>query len=145
MDMHRLGHPSYANLDEDLVRDRAKALPEEGIPPEVLKVLPRLDGAQDKLQPQKAATPCDGMEPTLEAGQSFAAQRGRAIVAEGLSRQDVNEITVAALQSMTEDLMTEAEKEAAAAGQALEVRTGNKFLDQFQPCYFAVAFPFCFK
>ena len=49
MDMHRLGHPSYTNLDEDLVRERAKALPEEGIPPEVLKVLPRLDGAQDKL------------------------------------------------------------------------------------------------
>eukprot|EP00435_Cladocopium_sp_Y103_P014631 s5512_g3.t1 len=77
MDMHRLGHPSYANLDEDLVRERAKALPEEGIPPEVLKVLPRLDGAQDKLQPQKAATPCDGRGPALEAGRTFAAQRGR--------------------------------------------------------------------
>lgn len=145
VDMHRLGHPSYANLDEDLVRERAKALPEEGVPPEVLKVLPRLDGAQDKLQPQKAATPCDGMEPTLEAGQTFAAQRGRAIVAEGLSRQDANEIAVSALQNMTEEVMTKAEKEAAAAGQTLEIRTGNKFLDQFQPYYFAEAFPFCFK
>ena len=85
------------------------------------------------------------MEPTLEAGQTFAAQRGRAIVAEGLSRQDANEIAVSALQNMTEEVMAEAEKEAAAAGQTLEVRTGNKFLHQFQPYYFEVAFPFCFK
>ena len=27
----------------------------------------------------------------------------------------------------------------------MEVRTGNKLVDQFQPCYFAIAFCFCFK
>ena len=144
MDMHRLGHPSYANLVEDVVKGRAGALPENGVPPEVLKVLLEAESSHDKLQPQKAATPCDGMEPPQEAGQTFATQRARAVVAEGQSRQDENQLGLAALKDMRDQVLTEAEKEAAGI-QNLEVRTGNQFLDQFQPYYFSVAFPFCFK
>ena len=146
MDMHRLGHPSYANLDMEVVRRRAAALPEEGIPPEVLKVITDVDADHDKLQPQKAATPCDGMTTPEKAGQTFAAQRARAIVADGQSNQEANQLELAALEETRQALMTEPEKKAeAAAAQHIEVRTGNQFLDQFQPYYFAIAFPFCFK
>ena len=98
MDMHRLGHPSYANLDMEVVRRRAAALPEEGIRPEVLKVITDVDADHDKLQPQKAATPCDGMTTPEKAGQTFAAQRARARVADGQSNQEANQLELAALE-----------------------------------------------
>ncbi|MCR9130888.1 MAG: hypothetical protein NXI12_15390 [Alphaproteobacteria bacterium] len=39
LDMKRLGHPSFAGVDEEGVRLRAAALPTDGVPPEVLKVV----------------------------------------------------------------------------------------------------------
>ena len=39
LDMKRLGHPSFAGVDEEGVRLRAAALPADGVPPEVLKVV----------------------------------------------------------------------------------------------------------
>ena len=145
MDMHWLGHPSYAHLNEAAVRERAKALPEEGIPPEILKVLPQVDGAHDKLQPQKAATPCDGMSAPEEAGEIFALQRGRAVVAEGQSRQCASEVVSVALHDLHTQLKPNGDNKDEPGVQTLEVRTGNKLLDQFQPYYFSNAFPFCFK
>lgn len=145
LDMHHHGHPSYLSIDEETVRRRAADLPDKGIPAEVWKVVQEAASTHEKLQPQKAATPCDGMERFDAAGKTFAAQRARAIVAEGESWEEANAGELAALREMQENLLTEAQKEANAAILALEVRTGNKFLDQFQPEYFAVAFPFCFK
>ena len=145
MDMHHLGHPSYTSIDEETVRRRASQLPEEGVPPEVLKVLQEVDDAQDKLQPQKAATPCDGMESPRAAGQTFARQRARAIVAEGQRLQDESELGLAALTDLRDRLAMETGQDANAPVQKLEVRTGNQFLDQLRPSYFAIAFPFCFK
>ena len=142
LDMHRLGHESYASLDEEDVRRRAASLPVDGVPPEVLKVIKEVDSSHDNLQPQKAATPCDGMADPSTAGKAFAAQRPRAIVAEGYSMEDANHKALTALQDLEAKLTTGFEKEAALS---LEVRTGNEFVDQFQPWYFAVAFPFCFK
>ena len=142
LDMHRLGHESYASLDEEDVRRRAASLPVDGVPPEVLKVIKEVDSSHDNLQPQKAATPCDGMADPSTAGKAFAAQRPRAIVAEGYSMEDANHKALTALQDLEAKLTTDFEKEAALS---LEVRTGNEFVDQFQPWYFAVAFPFCFK
>ena len=144
-EMREYGHPAYACLDEEAVQRRAADLPEEGIPPEVWKVVQEADSTHDMLQPQKAATPADGMEPLDAAGKTFAAQRARAIVAEGESREDANARELAALKEMQDNLLTPAQKEATAAVQSLEVRTGNKFVDQFRPEYFATAFPFCFK
>ena len=145
MDMHHLGHPSYAFLDEDTVRKRAADLPEKGVPPEVWKVVQEAVSTHDALQPQKAATPCDAMQEVGAAGKTFAAQRARAIVAEGESREEANAREVAALKDMQENLLTDAQKHLNAAILALEVRTGNRFVDQFRPEYFATAFPFCFK
>ena len=145
LEMAEYGHPAYACLDKGAVRRRAADLPEEGIPPEVWTVVQEAASTHDMLQPQKAATPCDGMETLETAGKIFASQRARAIVAEGESREDANARELAALKEMQDNLLSPAQKEAHAAVQSLEVRTGNKFLDQFRPEYFATAFPFCFK
>ena len=138
MDMHHLGHPSYAHIDEAMVRSRAASLPENGVPPEVLKVVFEAESTHDKLQPQKAATPCDGMEGLEAAGKTFAAQRARAIVAEGQRREEANATEIAALNGLKDSL----DKQIIGA---IEARTGNEFIDQFQPDYFSIAFPFCFK
>ncbi|CAJ1444255.1 unnamed protein product, partial [Effrenium voratum] len=144
--MKRLGHPSFAGVDEKGVRLRAAALPADGVPPEVLKVVVQVDAdvddAEDKLQPQKAATPCDGrQEDVAAAGATFAAQRARAVVAEGCAGEDADEAAVAALRKLRRDLEAEVEKREL---DKLEVRAGNQLLDQFQPLCFAVAFCFCF-
>ena len=39
LDMKRLGHPSFAKLDEDKVKEDAKKLPANGVPPEVLQII----------------------------------------------------------------------------------------------------------
>ncbi|CAJ1456522.1 unnamed protein product, partial [Effrenium voratum] len=144
LDMKRLGHPSFIGADEDAVRARAAALPEDGAPPEVLRVVTLLDGSEkinDKLLPQKAATPVDGRSDAVEAGRIFAAQRPRGVVAEGEQALDLNQTQIAAMRRLQDELTSDAEK----ALRSLEVRTGNQLVDQFQPLYFAVAFCFCFK
>lgn len=59
--MKALGHPAFATVDLETVRANAAALPENGVPPEVLEVIDVIDDSFSKLQPQKAATPTDGM------------------------------------------------------------------------------------
>ncbi|WP_422020788.1 hypothetical protein [Pyruvatibacter mobilis] len=143
LDMRRLGHPSYAGVDEAAVRRRAEELPENGVMPEVLKVMQEATaGMEDKLQPQKAATPCDGKRSLEEAGEAFAAQRPRAVVAEGYAnaRREAHEVEVAALADLQQKLAPEG-----LGLPTFEVRTGNQLVDQFRPSYFAAAFPFCFK
>ena len=54
--MKRRGHSAYVNVDLEDVKERAKALPENDIPPEIVRLLP-LDNAHDNLQPNKNATP----------------------------------------------------------------------------------------
>ena len=49
------GHRSYARVDEARVREKAEKLPKQGVPPELLVLLPT-DNMQDKLQMQKATT-----------------------------------------------------------------------------------------
>ncbi|CAJ1393587.1 unnamed protein product [Effrenium voratum] len=141
LDMKRLGHPSFAGADEEGVRLRAAALPTDGAPPEVLKVVAQVDAdfddAEDKSQPQKAATPCDGrQEDVAAAGATFAAQRARAVVAEGCAEEDASQAAAAALKKLREELATEAELRSM---EKLEVRAGNQLVDQFQPLYFATS------
>jgi hypothetical protein len=54
--LKRRGHSAYVNVDLDDVKERARALPENDIPPEIVRLLP-LDNAHDNLQPNKNATP----------------------------------------------------------------------------------------
>lgn len=147
MDMKKLGHPSFAKLDEAKVFHAAEKLPAHGVPPEVLQIIHEEvadeDVPEDKLQPQKAATPSDAPQAALaEAGATFAAQRPRAVVAEGRSAEDAQESAKGALSEIVEDLKP---KRGGVGMQSLEVRAGNQLLDQFQPCYWAIAFCFLFK
>ena len=59
LEFKRLGHRAYLQVDEEAMREKAKALPLNGIPPEVVHLLPN-DSSMDKLQVQKAATPVEG-------------------------------------------------------------------------------------
>ena len=148
LDMKSYGHPSFRNITAEELQGRAAALPQDGVPPEVLKVINELDDSHEKLQPQKAAAPCDGMEADWRiAGETFADQRPRASVAEGQTHHDANHEAIAGLDLLLgEEKDPQAKEEhAAAAAQTLEVRTGNKLVDQFHPGYFAIAFCFCFK
>ena len=39
LDMKAFGHPSYQHVREEEVRERAAALPEDGVPPQVLRIM----------------------------------------------------------------------------------------------------------
>lgn len=142
LEMKRLGHPSFAGLDEALVRQRAEALPEDGVPKEVLKVIEEVDDSHDRLQPQKAATPCDGRQPLAAAGQAFAAQRPRTVEPQGRSNRPQQELVEAALKDLTTQLTSPGDMPAL---RTLEARAGNRLIDQFQPYYWSMAFCFLFK
>lgn len=139
LDMKNLGHPSFIKLNMEEVKENAAQLPEDGVPPEVIKTVYEELGDKDepmesKLLPQKAATPCEApiADPAV-AGATFAAQRPRAVVAEGRSHHAAHEAEKCALEDLAAELQT------------FEVRAGNQLLDMFRPCYWSVAFCFFFK
>ena len=148
LDMKGLGHPSFVALDPDQVRQRASQLPIDGVPPEVLDVIQEDLGRDDAplesaLQPQKAATPCDA--PVLDAeaaGEAFASQRPRAVVAEGRSKRDAHEAERCALDTLMTDLHPDSAPQPL---RTVEIRAGNRLLDMFRPCYWSIAFCFLFK
>ena len=148
LDMKKLGHPSFTNLDEAAVKENAANLPEDGVPPEVVKVVERLKEEMDaegmpmesKLQPQKAATPSEAPIANIEeAGATFSTQRPRAVVAEGRSLNPAHDVEKAALQDMVKELGPSSDL------QTFEIRAGNQLLDMFRPCYWSLAFCFLFK
>lgn len=145
LDMQRIGHPAFAHLNKEQVQERAAELPENGVPPEVLRIIKEDLGADDgpmdsKLQPQKAATPCDAPQSNLAvAGAAFAKQRPHAVVAEGRGQLDAHEAEKAMLENMAVELKLH---DGPKGLETFEVRTGNQLIDQFQPCYWAEAFCF---
>lgn len=147
LDMKQLGHPAFVHLDSDKVKERASQLPEDGVLPEVIEVIKEEMGSDDapmenKLQPQKAATPCEA--PVLDpaaAGAAFAAQRPRVVAAEGRSHQAGHEAEKSALEDMVAKLKSDGIQSNL---QTFEVRTGNQLLDMFRPSYWSVAFCFLF-
>ena len=65
--MKARGHRAFANIDAEDVAARARALPENGVPPELLHLLPN-DNTLDKIQVQKAATPVEALRSDLTQG-----------------------------------------------------------------------------
>ena len=65
LEMKRLGHRAYMHLNEDTVQAKALNLPEHGVPPELVHVLPN-DDSLNKLHVQKAATPVDGRQKIMK-------------------------------------------------------------------------------
>ena len=149
LEMKELGHPSYVHLDPAKVKAQAARLPEHGVPPEVLQVIHEaatgkdMAVPEDKLQPQKAATPCDALQEDLAAaGATFAAQRPRTVVAEGRDTQTMQEVARATIAGLAEGLKPAAANKEV---QAVEVRAGNHLADMFRPDYWLTTFPFNFK
>ena len=63
------------------VRERAKGLPEDDVPPEMIRMLP-LDGSHEDLQPNKNATPVVGFKPPEKTGEDMEMRRFNAVVCE---------------------------------------------------------------
>ena len=63
LDMRRYGHPSFQAIDEQQALEKAAVLP--------VNILDQLDDSQEKLQPQKAATPADGTQTLDQAMQGL--------------------------------------------------------------------------
>jgi hypothetical protein len=76
------GHRAYMRVSEEQVREKAKQLPQQGIPPELVSLLPK-DDAYEKMRAQTAATPVEGMKSgPEEAGVSIGTERPNAVVLE---------------------------------------------------------------
>ena len=80
LDAKRRKHRAYILVDEVKLRRKAENLPEDGVPPELLRLLAH-DNDLDKLQVQKAATPVEGRREDLtDAARAFASQSANAVV-----------------------------------------------------------------
>ena len=137
-------HPAYKHVDWTQAVARADALPEDGVPEEIVAILPHDDDLSQVLR-QKAAAPVRE-HLTLDAvAKEFAYMcKPNAVVNEKTSAGagDVNAQQVTALEAT--QTQTNGDEDLRAA---LTVATGNRVLDQFEPWYFAFAFayvfPFC--
>eukprot|EP00438_Fugacium_kawagutii_P033974 Skav228932 [mRNA] locus=scaffold2181:248822:258688:+ [translate_table: standard] len=134
-------HPAYANLSMDKVVERAAELPEDGVPPDLIALLPH-DDHLDNVQCQKAATPTRCMLSLDQAAVEFAYMcKPNAVVNERTTNGcgDVNAQQVAMLRGVANESASRTEAE-----QNISIYTGNRLLDQFEPWYFAFAFAFLF-
>ena len=137
------GHPAYKHLNMLEASTRAQTLPEDGIPDEIIAVLPYDDDLAN-VRRQKAATPVRE-NLTLEGVAEELGEmcKPNAVVNENSSGGigDTNAQQVAALEALQRGA------NAGAGDSVLTVTMGNRLLDQFQPWYFAFAFayvfPFC--
>ncbi len=137
------GHPAYKHVNMLEASTRAQTLPEDGIPDEIVAVLP-YDNDLQNVQRQKAATPVrENLTLEALAEELSGMCKPNAVVNEKSSAGigDTNAQQVAALEALQRDGTADA------GDSVLTVATGNRLLDQFQPWYFAFAFayvfPFC--
>ncbi|CAE8714602.1 unnamed protein product [Polarella glacialis] len=131
---------------------RAASLPEDGVPPEIVRLLP-VDDTLDKIQVQKAATPVDLASDLTTVANRLSTQIPNAVVNElsSSAEADLNDQRTAALHAVTHELqggIGDGTNEAAPVSRMLhqfEVRTGSELLDQTKPWYFGIAFAFVYK
>ena len=99
------GHRAYANVNMARVMEKAQQLPENGVPPELIRILPH-DNSLDKLQPQKAATPVAGRSTLEGAGQLLCETKPNGVVLEksGMDDGDINAQRLRALHSLVDRL-----------------------------------------
>ena len=137
-------HPAYKLVDWTQAVARADTLPENGVPEEIVAILPHDEDLRNVLR-QKAATPVRE-HLTLDAvATEFAHMcKPNAVVNEKscAGMGDVNAQQVTALEATLTETDTGEGSRA-----AMTIATGNRVLDQFEPWYFAFAFayvfPFC--
>ena len=82
-------------------------LPENGVPPELVRIIPH-DDHLDKLMPQKAATPVSGRSDLEGAGKLLSETKPNAVMLEKSSCDDadINAQRVRALHNVAENLGT---------------------------------------
>ena len=128
--MQERGHRAYKHVDMDQVERNARALPENVVPPEIIRLLP-LDELQDKIQMQKSATPVPIARDMQEVSDHLKVLKPNAVVSEKSTQEefDVNAQQVETIQNLATRIRME----------RVEARTGNVMIDQFEPLYFSVA------
>eukprot|EP00435_Cladocopium_sp_Y103_P031622 s1345_g8.t1 len=137
------GHPAFQGVCMEAMYSQAEALPEDGVPEELVALLP-YDNDLNRIMRQKAATPVrEEMAADELAAELKDMMKPNAVVAEKTSVGliDVNAQHVSALQATSGRSKGELNEEEA----EFVLRTGNKLLDQFRPEYFGFAFPYVFK
>ena len=135
-------HPAYKGIDMALVEARAEMLPENDVPAEIIALLDN-DGSLNHVLRQKAATPFNDQMSEAEVSCEFGRLlKPNAVVLEKTTAgcHDLNAQHVSAL----EDIVTRSQPAPAQPLPEVTLYTGTKLLDQFQPLYFALAFPFVF-
>ena len=102
------GHRAYRSVDMSRVVAKARELPENGVPPEIVSVIAH-DSSLDKIQVQKAATPVDGRGDLHRAAELIAQTRPNAVVLEKSSydEADINAQRISALRTFAEQLRAE--------------------------------------
>ena len=159
--MKQRGHKAYVNLDMAQVTVKASSLPENGVPPEIIRLLP-LDKAHDALQPNKNATPVQGEVTSKEVSKEMACTRMNAVVAEAssLNLGDDTAKFTSCLTSTVRSLKQEVLPPDSDSGEGSDddvpdeamdkiverigVKTGNNLIDQYEPMYWGTAFAFTF-
>ena len=133
--MKERGHRAYKHVDMEQVERNAHSLPENAVPPEIIRFLP-LDELQDKIQMQKSATPVPIARDMQEVSDHFKVLKPNAVVSEKSTQEefDVNAQQVEAIQNLATRIRLE----------RVEARTGNVMIDQLEPLHFSVAFSFIF-
>jgi len=101
----RRGHRAYRGVNLERMRAKATQLPQHGVPPELIKLLP-YDSDIDKLQVQKAATPVDKSNTLEETARAVANSKPNGVVLEKSSYDDadINTQRVAALRHFSAKL-----------------------------------------
>ena len=84
--MKERGHRAYKQVDMEQVERNASALPENGVPPEIIRYLP-LDELQDKFQMQKSAAPVPIARDMQEVSDHLKVLKPNAVVSENLHKK----------------------------------------------------------
>ncbi|CAK0903535.1 unnamed protein product, partial [Prorocentrum cordatum] len=116
------GHRARRNVDMDEARKRAMELLEEGVPPEIMRLVP-LDDALHKVQMQKAATPVPRPDGLREAGEILETTKANAVVCEKSSfdEGDINARRIEAVRTFVQRL--DAAREAVERDMLTQART----------------------
>ena len=92
-------HRAYMSVNMAVVKENAQLLPERGVPPESVKLLP-FDEHLDNIQIQKSATPAEGRDDTAPVAEKLGTRCPNAVVMEKSSQDDadINAQRIAALR-----------------------------------------------
>ena len=144
-------HPAFRHLDLAQVRLRAeRELPEDGVPPEVVAVLPCDDNLQ-LIEKQKVAAPVAVPATVQEAARDLALKRPNAVVMErtGLEAIDYEAQRLEAVRALAEiaeeDLRDVGSEQEDGPAPEMDVVSRSTPMNQFAPWYFGVAFAYMFQ